>query len=133
MVDPLDRFLDRLDLETDLEDVQLDSEQLRQLASIRRLIRRETEKLMATLDDINTLVAQTGADAQAAADRVLAAIAAAVADASTQIAALQAQVQALIDGNAADITPEQLQAVADGLTAADTTINTIAPSAAPAP
>ena len=44
------------------------------------------------------------------------------------IADLQAQVAALIAGNAADITPEQLQAVADGLTAVDTTIKGIAPA-----
>jgi ABC-type transporter Mla subunit MlaD len=87
------------------------------------------QQIMATLDDLNALVAQTGADAQATADRVIAAIAAATSGAAQQIADLQAQVADLIAGNAADITPEQLQAVADGLTAVDTTIKGIAPDA----
>lgn len=86
---------------------------------------------MAAIDDIQALVAQTGADAQAAADRVIAAISGATETASVQIADLQAQVQTLIDGNATDITPEQLQAVSDGLTAVDDTVQGIAPDVAP--
>jgi hypothetical protein len=96
----------------------------RHLAAIRH---KEIDE-MATLEDVQALVVQTGVDAQETADRVIAAIAAATGDASATIADLQAQVAALIAGNAADITPEQLQSVADGLTAVDATIKGIAPA-----
>ena len=96
----------------------------RHLAAIRH---KEIDE-MATLEDVQALVVQTGVDAQETADRVIAAIAAATGDAAATIADLQAQVAALIAGNAADITPEQLQAVADGLTAVDATIKGIAPA-----
>ena len=96
----------------------------RHLAAIRH---KEIDE-MATLEDVQALVTQTGVDAQETADRVIAAIAAATGDAATTIADLQAQVAALIAGNASDITPEQLQSVADGLTAVDTTIKGIAPA-----
>lgn len=86
---------------------------------------------MGLLDDVKAAVAQTGTDAQAAADRVLAAIQAATDAAAAQIADLQAQVQALIDGNAGDVTTEDLQGIADGLTGIDTTVKGIAPDAAP--
>ena len=76
---------------------------------------------MATVADLQAAVDHVGAEAQAAADRVSASLAAAAA----QIAELQAQVQALIDANLADITPEQLQVIADGLTAVDATIEGI--------
>ena len=97
----------------------------RHLAAIRH---KEIDE-MATLEDVQALVTQTGVDAQETADRVIAAIAAATGDAATTIADLQAQVAALIAGNASDITPEQLQSVADGLVAVDTTIKGIAPTA----
>ena len=89
-------------------------------------IRNSEGDEMATLEDVQSLVTQTGVDAQETADRVLAAIAAVTTGAADQIAALQQQVADLIAGNAADITPEQLQAVADGLTSVDTTIKGIA-------
>jgi len=88
---------------------------------------------MATLEDLQAAVAETGTSAQAAADRVIAAIAAARAEASTQIADLQTQVQTLIDGNLSDITPEDLQALADSVTAIDATVDAIAPDLEPAP
>jgi hypothetical protein len=91
-------------------------------------LRHGQETDMATLDDVQALVVQTGVDAQETADRVIAAIAAATGDAAATIADLQAQVADLIAGNAADITPEQLQSVADGLTAVDATIKGIAPA-----
>lgn len=133
MPDHVDRLLDAIDLDVDIEDVQLDQTQVKQLAAIKRLMYRQQEKIMATFDDIQALVTQTGADAQAAADRVIAKIGSDTADLQAQVADLQAQVQALIDGNASDITPEQLQSLADGLTAADTTIQGIAADAQPTP
>jgi len=89
-------------------------------------------RTMSLIEDVQTAVETTGADAQSAADRVLAAIAAAVEASAAQIADLQAQVQALIDGNLGDVTTEQLQGVLDGLNAADATIRGIAPDAPPA-
>ena len=90
------------------------------------ILAKGNKNIMATLEDVQSLVTQTGVDAQETADRVLAAIAAVTTGAADQIAALQQQVADLIAGNAADITPEQLQAVADGLTAVDTKIKSIA-------
>lgn len=89
-------------------------------------------KTMTTLQDIKDLVTQTGTDAEAAAERVLAAIEAAKTAAASQIADLQAQVQALIDGNAGDVTPADLQGISDGLTQVDATIQGIAAETPPA-
>lgn len=80
---------------------------------------------MATLDDIKTLETTLGADAAAAAARVTASL----DEAKSQISDLQAQVAALI---AAGGNPDDLQAIADGLTSIDTTITGIDPDAAPA-
>lgn len=79
---------------------------------------------MATVDDLQVAVAELGASAQAAADRVTASLDAA----SATIAALQQQIADLIAANAADITPEQLQAVADGLTTVKSQIDGIDPT-----
>ena len=125
--------LDEADLLADLVDIDLDQKQIYLLRAIAHLIVKGNRDLMALIDDINTAVAKTGKDAQAAADRVLAAIAAAVAAASAQIADLQAQIQALIDGNAGDVTPEALQSVLDGVNAVDVTVSGIAPDATPVP
>jgi hypothetical protein len=122
---------DEADLLADLVDIDLDQKQIYLLRAIAHLIVKGNRDLMALIDDINTAVAKTGADAKAAGERAKAAILAAIAAASDQIAALAAQVQALIDGNASDITPEQLQAVLDGVNEVDATVSGIAPDAAP--
>ena len=94
-------------------------------------IRNSEGDEMATLEDVQSLVTQTGVDAQETADRVLAAIAAVTDDSGAIIADLQAQIAALIAGNAADITPEALQPLADGLTAVHDKLATIAPTPPP--
>ena len=95
------------------------------------ILAKGNKNIMATLEDVQSLVTQTGVDAQETADRVLAAIAAVTDDSGAIIADLQAQIAALIAGNAADITPEALQPLADGLTAVHDKLATIAPTPPP--
>jgi hypothetical protein len=80
MVDHLDRVLDSLDLEADIEDIKLDRATLHQIALMRRAIRREGNRIMASVEEL-----------QASADAALAA----QADTQAQIAQVAAQVAAL--------------------------------------
>lgn len=129
MSDHIDRFLDAADLDVDLEDVHLDVQQLKQLASIRRLIRREGDKLMAIAEDILAAVQQADQDAIDAGNRVIdtlnadhAAIDAAnatIAEDDAKIAALQAEI------DAGTVTPEAAQAVLDAVAGVRTKLQAI--------
>lgn len=74
---------------------------------------------MSLATDIKAAADEVGASAQAAADRVTAA----VGGLRTQLADVQAQLQALIDAGSADAV--ELQTALDTLNAADATIDSI--------
>jgi methyl-accepting chemotaxis protein len=64
--------IDTLDLQVDFEDLALDREQVKQLAAIRRLIRREMEKIVADLSGINSALSGLSAQITQLADQVAA-------------------------------------------------------------
>lgn len=111
MPDHLDRFLDRLDLEADVTDVQLDRAQIAQLASIRRLIRREGAATVASLDNLTAAIAKLDTDVEQAA-----------ADVSTAIQALKDQIAALTAGS---ISQEQIDALQAGVDTADAAVTAL--------
>ena len=119
MTDDLDAFLDALDLQEDIETNRIGRAELAQLASIRRLIRREGDRTMASLDALTAAVAEIGTDvAQAAAD-----VTAAIDD-------LKAQIAALSEGQ---ITQDQIDALTASVTTADSAVDALDASVKPAP
>lgn len=120
-----------LDLQVDVEDLLLDNEQLRLLKALGRLIRQGESRIMATLDNITTIL-------QAASDDE-AKVAADVATILGTVTALQQQV-ADLQAAQGTFTPEQ-QAQVDAIAASaqtlDDNLNTldssIAPPVEPAP
>lgn len=111
MPDHLDRFLDELDLEADIEDINLDREQLHQLALMRRAIRREGDRIMADLTNLSTALDSLGADTAAAA-----------ADVSAKLDALLADIAALSAGT---ITQDQIDSLTTKAQAADAAVQAI--------
>ena len=132
----IDELIDRADLELDIEDVRMDREQLRLLGLIRRDNRLTKEAILATLEDVKAAVAESGAEAQAAGERVIARLEAndaAAAAANQLIEEQRVRIQELIDGNAEDVTPEVLQELLDGVNAIGEKANAIVPATAEEP
>ena len=80
---------------------------------------------MTLASDINTAASEVGASAQAAADRVTAA----VGGLRTELADVQAQLQALIDAGSADAV--ELNAALGTLASADAIVDSIEASPVP--
>lgn len=118
MPDHLDTFLDELDLQTDIETNRISRAELAMLASIRRLIRREGDRIMASLDNLTAIETQTSADLSKAADDVLAAI-----------AALQATIADLQVGQ---VTQDQIDALAAQAQGIDDAVNALDAAVKPA-
>jgi septal ring factor EnvC (AmiA/AmiB activator) len=105
MTDRLDEILDALDLEADTEDVQLDREQTKQLAAIKRLIQRQGAEQMADLTRLQAALDALGVD---------------VSEVSAKIDDLKAQIAALSVGQ---ITQEQIDALAAAAEAVDASLD----------
>jgi DNA-binding FadR family transcriptional regulator len=116
-VDPLDQLLDGLDLQTDLEDIALDREALRLLAALSRLVRREGERTMASLDNLTAAITELGTDVEKAA-----------ADVTAALDALKAQIAELSVGA---ITQDQIDALTASVTTADAAVDALDASVAP--
>ena len=97
----------------------------RHLAAIRH---KETDE-MATLEDVQALVTQTGVDAQETADRVIAAIALRPATPRRRSRTFRHRLRRSSPATRRTSPPSSCRSVADGLVAVDTTIKGIAPTA----
>jgi predicted XRE-type DNA-binding protein len=110
--DSIDELLDRIDLDVDLADVDLDREQIAQIKWIGRLVRRQGEQTMADLTNLQATLDKLVTDEQTAA-----------ADVAKAFADLQASIDALSAGQITqaqiDALAAQAQTVDDSLTALD--------------
>ncbi len=118
MTDQLDIFLDELDLQVNLDTNRMDRAQVAQLASIHRLITRQGDKFMASLDNLTAAIAKLDTDVTQAAS-----------DVAKAIADLKAQIDALTVGQ---ITQDQIDALQAGVDSADSAVDVLDASVAPA-
>jgi DNA-binding FadR family transcriptional regulator len=117
VTDPLEQLLDGLDLQVDLEDIALDREALRLLAALSRLVRREGERTMASLDNLTAAITELGTDVDKAA-----------ADVTAALDALKAQIAELSVGA---ITQDQIDALTASVTTADAAVDALDASVVP--
>jgi chromosome segregation ATPase len=110
---------DDLDLGVDVEDLLLDSEQLNLLHGLNRLVRQEGNRIMASLDNVVTILQAVSDDeAKVAAD---------VETLIESVASLQQQI-ADLQSAAGTFTPEQqaqIDAIAASAQGIDDNLNTL--------